>query len=935
MKDYIDIIGAKEHNLKNIDVRIPRHQLTVVSGLSGSGKSSLIFDTLYAEGQRRFIETLSSFAKHFIGGLKRPDVDKITGISPVIAIEQKTVNRNPRSTVGTLTEIYDQLRVLFARFATAYSYQTGKPMVSYTLNEIKSLVFDQFQGQPIYILAPLVVARKGHYRELFTNYSKRGYSEARVDGVLIDFDRQTKLDRYVTHDIELVVDKILPKSLDDARFDKSLSMAMDLGNGSIMIMPRDTEDVHYFSRHLVCPDTGISYPTPEPNTFSFNSPKGSCPDCRGLGLRSVIDMDAVIPNPSMSVSQGAIVPIGSRKSFWAYKQLALIFKKYKGDIDKPFDKQPKKITDAIFNGEHSRFEFFDEKAGITRRFSIEYDGLYKLINDVDSPDFSAQNKKYLKYVPCKSCAGTRLRKESLYFKILDKSISDVTDMSIADFSLWLKEIGEKLDTTSAYDNAIIELCGEINTKVDALLDLGLGYLSLNRRSNTLSGGESQRIRLASQLGMDLVGATYILDEPSIGLHQRDNHKLINSLKRLRDQKNTVIVVEHDKDIMLESDYIIDIGPKAGVHGGELSYQGAYQEGKVGESITLDYILEDKVIPVPTERRTSELCLELKGARGHNLQQLDLKIPMGVLSCITGVSGSGKSSLINQTLYPLVRNLLHKTKDPVLPYKSIKHIEELDKVIKVDQLPIGRTPRSNPATYTDVFTSIRNLFASTVASKVRGFTATTFSYNMKQGRCPVCEGKGKKLIQMKLIPDVYVECEQCSGQRYKEDVLEVQYKGKNIAEVLDMTINTAVEFFDNLPQIRRKIKTLQDVGLGYVTLGQPSTTLSGGEAQRIKLAAELSKKDTKKTLYILDEPTTGLHHEDINILMGVLQKLVDRGNTVVVIEHNMDVIKTADWIIDIGPESGKNGGQIVAEGTPEEVVKQYDTPTTEYLKHELK
>lgn len=929
MNKNIRIFGAREHNLQNIDVNIPRNALTVVTGVSGSGKSSLIFDTLFAEGQRRYLETFSSFARFFIGQLNRPDMDKIEGLSPVIAIEQKTVNRNPRSSVGTITEIYDLLRVLFANASTAYSPVSNKPMISYSGQQIVDLVGKNYLNKKILVFAPLIRARKGNYNDLFQLYFKKGFTEVRINGETKALTPLLSLNRFKTHDIELVIDEFTLKNLDDKRLENAIITGLKLGKGTIMI---DSDDqLRYYSQELVCEESGMSYPTPHPNTFSFNSPKGACETCGGLGLQSVIDVKSIIPNDGLSILSGAIVPLVNNKKDFINRELKQIAKKYKFKLTDSFKKIPEEAKTAILYGEISSNKINNKKIGVTEILKISFEGVIPILESEPNTD-----KKYSSFYPCKTCEGKRLKSESLYFKVLEKDIHQVNQMSILNFQNWIKKL-QSTKFSNIKKKVVDEIYLELQKKTDALLDLGLGYLSLSRRAYTLSGGESQRIRLASQISTQIVDATYILDEPSIGLHQKDNAKLILSLQKLRDMDNTVIVVEHDMEIMKIADYLIDIGPLAGKMGGELMFSDIPKNIAQNESgsITLDYITGKKEIEIPEKRKTSNEFLEIKGCLGNNLKNIDLKLPLGIMIAVTGVSGSGKSTLINQTLYPILRNAYFRTKDTILPYKSVKGIDLLDKVIKVDQLPIGRSPRSNPATYTDVFTHIRNIFAQTIGSKVNGFTSSNFSYNVKVGRCPVCQGRGKKTIEMNFIPDVYVDCEQCKGDRFIKGVLDVKYKGKSIADVLNMTIIDAADFFKNIPKIYQKLKTLIDVGLGYITLGQPSNTLSGGEAQRIKLAYELSKKDTGKTMFILDEPTTGLHHEDIKILLKSLQVLVDKGNTVLIIEHNMDVMKYCDYLIDIGPEAGEFGGEIIGYGTPEAFVKKHKTHTSVYLEKELK
>jgi excinuclease ABC subunit A len=937
--EFIEVLGARVHNLKNIDVNIPRGKLVVITGLSGSGKSSLAFDTIYAEGQRRYIETFSAYARQFLGGLERPDVDKIEGLSPVIAIEQKTTNKNPRSTVGTITEIYDFLRLLFARAGDAYSYETGEKMVSYTDSQIKDLILKDFQDQKVSVLAPVIKSRKGHYRELFEQIAKQGFLKARVDGEVRDLVKGMKLDRYKTHDIEIVIDRLKIDAKTDAqkRLDESIKTAMYHGSDTLMILDQETEKVRYFSRNLMCPTTGISYPNPEPNTFSFNSPKGACPSCNGIGTLYQVNIDKIIPDYSKSIKSGALAPHGPQKKNWVFSQLELIAERWDFKLTDPVSKIPGAAMKFILHGGKEIFTKESKSLGITREFKINFEGVATFIettfNNNDSSSLRRWSKEYMDKVECPNCEGTRLRKESLYFKIHDKSIAELSLMDIEDLAKWFVGLEKKL--SEKQNQIAAEVIKEIRTRIGFLVDVGLTYLSLNRGSKSLSGGEAQRIRLATQIGSQLVGVLYILDEPSIGLHHRDNEKLINSLIALRDIGNSVIVVEHDKDMIERADYVIDIGPRAGKHGGEIISEGTPLELRKHDTLTASYLNGMKEIEVPKERRKGNgKTIELKGATGNNLKNVSIKIPLGTMIAVTGVSGSGKSTLINETLYPIMNaHYFNGVKEPK-PYKTIKGLDNADKVIDINQTPIGRTPRSNPATYTGVFSEVRSLFAKTPEALIRGYKPGRFSFNVKGGRCETCRGGGLRVIEMNFLPDVYVECETCQGKRFNRETLEIRYKGKSIADVLEMTINEATTFFELVPKIYRKLKTIKDVGLGYITLGQQSTTLSGGEAQRIKLATELSKRDTGNTFYILDEPTTGLHFEDIRVLMDVLNELTNKGNTVLIIEHNMDVIKMADYIFDIGPEGGKNGGKVIAKGTPEEVAKSKKSYTAEFLKKEL-
>ena len=933
----INVWGARVHNLKNIDVEIPRHSLTVITGLSGSGKSSLAFDTIFAEGQRRYIETFSAYARNFLGGMERPDVDKITGLSPVISIEQKTTNKNPRSTVGTTTEIYDYMRLLFARAGKAYSYMTGELMVKYTEEKVIDMIVNNYAGRKILILAPLVRSRKGHYRELFESMRRKGYLHVRVDGEVQEITRGMKVDRYKNHDIEVVIDRLAVKETADERLKKTIQIAMRQGEGLLMIMDFETGQVKHFSKRLMCPTTGISYSDPAPNTFSFNSPQGACPRCKGLGYINEIDMDKVIPNRKHSIHEGGIVPLGKYKSQMIFWQIDAILHKYDCDLKTPIADIPEEGLNEILYGSLDRVRIDKELVHTSSDYFVDYDGVVKYLRSVMESDDPSSGQKwadqFLAECECPECKGQRLNREALSYKIWDKNISELANMDLTDLRQWLDDCPKHLDHQQS--QIATEILKEIRTRLDFLLEVGLDYLALNRQSASLSGGESQRIRLATQIGSQLVNVLYILDEPSIGLHQRDNDRLIKSLKDLRDLGNTVIVVEHDRDMMLAADYIVDIGPKAGRKGGEVVFQGTVDEMLKTNTITAQYLSGQQNIMLPPQRRKGNgHSLVLHGCKGNNLKNIDVTFPLGELIVVTGVSGSGKSTLINETLYPILSKHFYRSLQAPMPYDSIEGLEHIDKVTNVDQSPIGRTPRSNPATYTGVFADIRSLFVNLPEAQIRGYKPGRFSFNVKGGRCETCGGNGYKTIEMNFLPDIQVPCEECHGKRYNRETLEVRFKGKSIADVLDMTINQAVEFFENVPEILRKIKTIQDVGLGYIKLGQPSTTLSGGESQRVKLATELSKKDTGKTLYILDEPTTGLHFEDIRILMDVLQKLVDRGNTVIVIEHNLDVIKLADHIIDMGPEGGRNGGCVLSTGTPEQIAKSKKGFTPKFLKEEL-
>ena len=936
-KDRIEIIGAKVHNLKNIDVSIPRNSLTVITGLSGSGKSSLAFDTIYAEGQRRYIDTFSAYVRNFLGGVDRPDVDKITGLSPVISIEQKTTNKNPRSTVGTVTEIYDFLRLLFARAGIAYSYETGEMMIKYTEEQIVNLILEKYNGKRTFILAPVVRSRKGHYKELFEQIRKKGYLYARVDGEITDITITNRVDRYKNHDIEIVIDKLVVNSKDYERLRKSITTAMNAGNGVVMILYNDTKEVKSYSKRLMCPTTGLSYSDPAPNNFSFNSPQGACPGCKGLGTVCIIDEKKIIPDVTLSIYDGGLAPLGKYRNTMIFWQIESLLEKHDYTIKTPIEKIPHDIINEIIHGSDEKIKIKSSLTKTEGDFFTQYEGIVKYIRQLIDAESSASAQKWAESfdteVICPECHGKRLNKEALSYRIADKNIDDLVTMDLRDLHFWLTGIENHL--TSNQKKIATEILKEIRNRLQFLLNVGLDYLSLNRSSVSLSGGESQRIRLATQIGSKLVNVLYILDEPSIGLHQRDNVRLIDSLKDLRDEGNSVIVVEHDKDMMLNADYIVDMGPKAGRSGGEVIFQGIPKDLLEKHSLTAQYLNGTMKIEVPKERRKGNghfLCIH--GAKGNNLKDVDVQLPLGTLICVTGVSGSGKSTLINETLQPILSKHFYRALKEPLMYESIDGLEYIDKVVNVDQSPLGRTPRSNPATYTGVFSDIRSLFVEMPEAKMRGYKPGRFSFNVKGGRCETCGGNGYKNIAMNFLPDVLVPCEKCRGKRYNRETLEVRFKGKSIADVLDMTINQAVEFFENQPTILNKIKVIQDVGLGYIKLGQPSTTLSGGESQRVKLSSELSKRDTGKTIYILDEPTTGLHFEDIRILMDVLNKLVDKGNTVIVIEHNLDVIKMADHIVDMGPEGGKGGGHIVAQGTPEEVAASGKGYTSEFLKVEL-
>lgn len=932
----VSVLGARVHNLKNIDVDIPHYRLTVITGLSGSGKSSLAFDTLFAEGQRRYLETFSAYARGMLGILERPDVDKITGLNPVISIGQKTTNKNPRSTVGTTTEVYDYLRLLYARVATAYSYLSGQPMVKYTVDKILQLILDKYEGHRIYLMAPMVKNRKGHYKDLFENLRKKGYLHVRVDGELREITFGMKLDRYRNHTIELVVDRLRVAEKDRQRLLESVEKTFRQGDGQLMIFDLETEQMGFYSRTLMDPETGLSYPEPAPHNFSFNSPLGACPKCKGLGVVNIIDREKMMPDMSLSIRAGGILPLGKYKKSLVFWQVESICKKYDCTLDTPLEQLPEECLDDILNGTDDRLTIQTETLS-TSNVALSFEGLLKYLEMQQDETATAQAQKWAGQFysrrTCPECVGQRLNRVALHFRLADKNIAQLAQMDIGQLSRWIAELPNHLDENRRTISA--EIIKEITSRLQFMLDVGLDYMSLNRPSASLSGGESQRIRLATQIGSQLVNVLYILDEPSIGLHQRDNHRLIDSLKRLRDAGNTIVVVEHDRDIMLEADYVIDIGPKAGRRGGNVMFAGTPAELLRADTITARYLNGSLQIPLPAQRRTGNgHSITLRGCSGNNLQGIDVEIPLGTFVCVTGVSGSGKSTLINATLQPILSQRLYHSTTAPMPFATAEGLENIDKVVTVDQSPLGRTPRSNPATYTGVFADIRNLFVGLPEAKIRGYKPGRFSFNISGGRCEVCKGNGYKTVEMNFLPDVLVPCEECGGKRYNRETLEVKYRGKSIAEVLEMTINQAVEFFEAIPSILTKIKMLQDVGLGYIKLGQPSSTLSGGESQRVKLAAELGKRDTGRTLYILDEPTTGLHFEDINVLLGVLNKLVQKGNTVIVIEHNLDVIKCADHLIDLGPEGGRRGGRVVATGTPEQVALNPDSITGRYLRDEL-
>lgn len=937
--DFIEVKGARVHNLKNIDVSIPREKLVVITGLSGSGKSSLAFDTIYAEGQRRYIETFSAYARQFLGGLERPDVDKIDGLSPVIAIEQKTTSKSPRSTVGTITEIYDFLRLLYARASDAYSYNTGERMISYNDEQIKELITNDFKGKRINILAPVIRSRKGHYRELFEQIAKQGFLKVRTDGKIKDITKGMMLDRYKTHEIEIVIDRLVidGTSDNDKRLTETINTAMYHGEDVIMVIDQDTNETRYFSRNLMCPSSGISYPNPEPNNFSFNSPKGACDTCNGIGSLYKVNELKIIPDDSLSIRTGALAPHGPEKNSWIFKQLETIAQRFNFKLTDAYKDIPSEAKKIILYGGNEKFSVESKTLGVTRDYKIDFEGVANFIENqykaAETTSLKRWAKEYMDKVTCPECEGSRLKKESLYFKINNKNIAELANADIIELAAWFNDLHKHLSEKQF--KIAEEVLKEIKARLQFLLDVGLDYLSLNRSSKSLSGGEAQRIRLATQIGSQLVGVLYILDEPSIGLHQRDNEKLINSLVSLRDIGNSVIVVEHDKDMIERADYVIDMGPKAGEFGGEVISIGTPKELLTHNTLTAHYLNGIKKINIPKKRREGNgHFIELKGCTGNNLKNVSVKLPLGKMIGVTGVSGSGKSTLINETLYPILNAYYFNGVKKPMPYKSIKGLEHIDKVIDINQSPIGRTPRSNPATYTKTFDEIRSLYAKIPEAMIRGYKAGRFSFNVKGGRCETCQGGGLRVIEMNFLPDVYVECETCQGKRFNRETLEIRYKGKSISDVLNMTITEAVPFFENIPKIYNKLKTINDVGLGYITLGQQSTTLSGGEAQRIKLAAELSKRDTGNTFYILDEPTTGLHFEDIRVLMIVLDKLADKGNTVLIIEHNLDVIKTVDYIIDVGYEGGKGGGQIIVEGTPEEVIKHKKSYTAKFLRKEL-
>ncbi len=933
----IEILGAREHNLKDIDLAIPRNQLVVITGLSGSGKSSLAFDTIYAEGQRRYIETFSAYARQFIGGLERPDVDKINGLSPVISIEQKTVNKNPRSTVGTITEIYDFLRLLYARASEAYSYVTGEKMVRYSDKQIIDFITETYLGKEVTLLSPLVKGRKGHYRELFEQVARKGFLRVRVDGSIEKIKHRMQVDRYKTHDIEIVIDRLRVENTNAKRLKQSIETALKEGKGQLMLLEEDEKTVKFYSRSLMCPTSGVSYDEPAPNIFSFNSPYGACRTCNGLGETRVVDVEKIIPNPKLSIKKGGLAPLGDYKQNWIFKQIEMVGEKYGFKLNTPIEDIPDEVIDIVLYGTNEQLEVKSETLGVTKSLNIRFEGVANILMDQFKDNSSNSYQKwvgaFMNKVTCQACNGTRLKKESLYFKFDGQNIAEIASMEISEIYDWLEGIEDRL--TDKQQTISVEVLKEIRSRLQFLLDVGIEYLTLNRSSRTLSGGEAQRIRLATQIGSQLTNVLYILDEPSIGLHQRDNHRLITSLKELRDIGNSVIVVEHDKDMMLDADYVIDIGPRAGINGGQVAAAGTPKELLKSNTLTADYLAGRVQIEVPKRvRKGNGKSIVLSGANGHNLKNIDVEFPLGKLICVTGVSGSGKSSLVNGTLYPILQQKLYNSSKTPLTYKKITGLKNIDKVIEIDQAAIGRTPRSNPATYTNIFTEIRQLFTALPEAKIRGYKPGRFSFNVKGGRCETCQGAGMKTIEMNFLPDVYVECETCQGKRYNRETLEIRYKGNSINDVLEMTVDKAVSFFENIPSIHSKVKTLQEVGLGYVKLGQPSTTLSGGEAQRVKLSTELARKSTGRTLYILDEPTTGLHFEDIRMLLEVLNRLVNQGNTVLIIEHNLDIIKVADHIIDIGPEGGRDGGNVVVTGSPRQVIKHTTSYTGKFLAPEL-
>ena len=940
MNNSIQIEGAKVHNLKNLDLNIPRDELVVITGLSGSGKSSLAFDTIYAEGQRRYMETFSAYIRQFVGNFERPEVDKIEGLSPVIAIEQKTTTKNPRSTVGTITDIYDFIRLLYARIGIAYSYKSNKKMIKNNDDQIIKLICKNYLKQRIIILSPIIRSRKGHYRELFENFIKQGFSKVIVDGEIIDIKQGMKLDRYKVHDISLVIDNLFVDDDFESKkvLTESIKIAMKYGNETIFILDSESGSPRYFSRNLMCPDSGISYPKPEPNTFSFNSPKGMCESCLGLGIEYVLNINKLIPDSSISINDGGISPIGKKDNSWIFRQLELISKYYDFSMNTPIKDIPKEGLDFILNGGKKNFTINSKELGLSREYNIDYQGIETFVKDQlnnnESKNLRRWSLQFLDKNTCKSCNGSRLKKESMYFKILDKNINDLSTMDLIDLSIWTKDLGGKLSKRD--DKISEEIIKELRVRINFLLDVGLEYLSLSRSSKSLSGGEAQRVRLATQVGSQLVGVLYILDEPSIGLHQKDNIKLINSLKTLRDSGNSIIVVEHDKEMILNADHIIDLGPNAGLKGGEILYEGSPDKILKKRTLTSDYLTNRRQINIPNKIRAGNGCkINISGCIGNNLKNIDVSFPLGKMIAVTGVSGSGKSTLINETLYPILNSIIYSGVKKPLEYKNIEGVENIDKVVEVNQQQIGKTPRSNPATYTGVYSEIRKLFTETIESKIRGYKSGRFSFNVIGGRCEECKGAGKRIIEMNFLPNVIVDCEFCFGKRFNRETLEIRYKGKSISDILNMSVSDACSLFSPIPKIANKLKTLEDVGLGYIRLGQSSTTLSGGESQRIKLASELSKRDTGKTLYILDEPTTGLHFEDIRVLLNVLNKLVDKGNTIIIIEHNMDVIKQVDYIIDMGPEGGKKGGEIIDYGSPKEIIKNNKGYTAKYLSKEFK